>query len=135
LLLICCCGQIACRAATLRSTTGQDGEHQILIHGPDVVVRRQSWQGLSGVMHRGCIDARQATYGMDIRQLPTTEVVIRNGQPVWRVCGAGLCIEDQSGIRAMAAFRALCISRGLSPSCDGPELPCRGPSESDEPGV
>jgi hypothetical protein len=72
---------------------------------------------------------------MDVRRLPTTEVVIRNGQPIWRVCGAGMCVEDCSGTRAMVTFRALCASRGITPPCDGIELPCRGPSESDEPGV
>lgn len=72
---------------------------------------------------------------MDTRQLPTQEVVIRNGQPVWRVCGSGMCIEDASGTRAMNAYRALCASRGIEPPFVGLELPCRGPSESDEPGV
>lgn len=72
---------------------------------------------------------------MDTRDLPTTEVVIRDGQPVWQVCGAGMCVEERSGRRAMDAFLALCASRGIVPPCTGPELPCRGPTESDEPGV
>lgn len=77
---------------------------------------------------------------MDTRQLPTQEVIIRGGQPIWRVCGQGMCVEDSSGTRAMAAFRALCASRGLTvPRCGPPEhglcLPCRGPSQVDEPGV
>jgi hypothetical protein len=72
---------------------------------------------------------------MDFRRLPTQELVIRDGQPIWRVCGQGYCVEDPSGTRAMASFKALCLSRGIEPSCDGPELPCRGPSEADEPGV
>jgi hypothetical protein len=72
---------------------------------------------------------------MDTRNLPTQEVVIRDGQPIWRVCGSGLCVEDPSGTRAMSAFKALCLSRGIEPLCMDPILPCRGPSECDEPGV
>jgi hypothetical protein len=72
---------------------------------------------------------------MDTRSLPTQEVVIRDGQPVWRVCGAGLCVEDASGTRAMSAFRALCLSRGIEAPCIDPIMPCRGPFESDEAGV
>jgi hypothetical protein len=74
--------------------------------------------------------------GMDeFRALPTQEVIIREGQPIWRVCGAGLCVEDRSGTKAMAAFQALCVSRGIEPPTRGPHVPCRGPSESTEPGV
>lgn len=72
---------------------------------------------------------------MDFRALPTQEVVIRDGQPIWRVCGCGLCVEDASGTRAMAAFEALCISHGIEPPACGASMPCRGPSESTEPGV
>jgi hypothetical protein len=72
---------------------------------------------------------------MDLRQLPTQEIIIRDGQPIWRVCGQGYCVENASGTRAMAAFKALCLSRGIEAPCDGPVMPCRGPSESDEPGV
>lgn len=72
---------------------------------------------------------------MDTRQLPTTEVVIRDGQPVWRVCGGGLCVENQSGIRAMTTFRAMAVSHGIELPSSSPSLPWRGPSEVDEPGV
>lgn len=72
---------------------------------------------------------------MDTRHLPTREVVIRDGQPVWRICGMGLCVEDRSGTRAAAEFDALCLSMGMQPPRHGPELPTRGPSEVDEPGV
>lgn len=65
---------------------------------------------------------------------PTVEVVIRNGQPIWQVCGAGLCVEEKSGSRAMDAFRALCCSRGITPPT-GAAPPYRGPSEVDEPGL
>lgn len=66
--------------------------------------------------------------------MPTREVVIRDGEPIWRICGMGLCVEDRSGIRAAAEFDALCLSMGIEPP-DGPAVPVRGPSEVDEPGV
>lgn len=72
---------------------------------------------------------------MDTRSMPTQEVVIRDGQPIWRVCGQGLCVEDRSGTRALSAFRALCASRGIELPSGGHTLPWRGPSEVDEPGV
>lgn len=72
---------------------------------------------------------------MDIRSCPTQEVVIRDGQPIWRVCGQGLCVEEASGVRAMSAFRALASSRGITLPSGEPELPWRGPCEVDEPGV
>lgn len=71
----------------------------------------------------------------DGRELPTTELVIRDGQAIWRVCGQGLCVEDASGTRAAAEFEALFRSRGLEPPARGLTLPERGPSEVDEPGV
>ena len=72
---------------------------------------------------------------MDFRGLPTTEVIIRDGQPVWRVCGQGVCVEDRSGTQAMAAYRAKCRDLGMpSTVCSG-NAPCRGPCEVDEPGV
>ena len=67
--------------------------------------------------------------------LPTWEVVPRDGRLVWRVCGAGLCVEEPSGSRALAEFEALCRSHGIEPPRSGPTLPVRGPSEVDEPGV
>jgi hypothetical protein len=72
---------------------------------------------------------------MDTRRMPTQELVIRNGQAVWRVCAQGLCVEDASGVRAMAVFRELATSRGIELPSAGQELPWRGPSEVDEPGV
>ena len=79
-----------------------------------------------------------ATYGtrmavMDSRQMPTREMVIStDGQPVWRVCGLGMCIETGSGIRAQAELEALCVAMGLEPPSGAPHC---GPSEVDEPGV
>ena len=69
------------------------------------------------------------------RDLPTRELVIRDGQAIWRICGLGMCVEDPSGTRAAAEFEAMCRARGLEPPSCGPALPCRGPSEVDEPGV
>lgn len=84
--------------------------------------------------------AKTATYAtrrvaMDSRQLPTREMVINaDGQPVWRICGMGLCLETGSGSTAQAEFEALCRSMGIEPP-RGPLEPTRGPSEVDEPGV
>jgi hypothetical protein len=65
--------------------------------------------------------------------LPTREMVINEqGQPVWRICGRGICVETPSGATAQAEFEALCSSIGLEPPTDAPE---RGPSDVDEPGV
>lgn len=70
---------------------------------------------------------------MDTRRLPTREMVINaDGQPVWRICGQGICLETGSGVRAQAELEALCVSMGLEPAGEAPR---RGPSESDEPGV
>ena len=38
--------------------------------------------------------------GRDHREFPTVEVFIRDSQPIGRVCGMGLCVEDPSGTRA-----------------------------------
>lgn len=67
-------------------------------------------------------------------ELPTIEVVIRDGQPIWRVCALGMCVEEASGERAHERLRDLCLARGVeaTPSCCPPR---RGPCESDEPGV
>lgn len=67
---------------------------------------------------------------MNTRSLPTQEVVIRDGQPIWRVCGDGICVEDASGTKAMETYKAL-----RQPPAIAPIAPCRGPSECDEPGV
>lgn len=72
---------------------------------------------------------------MDARNLPTREVVIRDGQPIWRVCGGGICVEEHSGVRAMEALRAMALSHGIELPAGCPSLPMRGPSEVDEPGV
>jgi hypothetical protein len=71
-------------------------------------------------------------YAMNCRNLPTREMVISNGQPVWRICGQGICLETGSGVTAQAQFDALCASMGLDPASG---IAYRGPSEVDEPGV
>ena len=84
---------------------------------------------------RACRGRWQARSMDEFRALPTQEVIIREGQLIWRVCGAGLCVENCSGTRAMAEFRSLCARHGIEPPTRGPHVPCRGPSESTEPGV
>lgn len=67
--------------------------------------------------------------------MPTREMVISaDGQPIWRVCGMGVCIETGSGTRAQAELEALCVSMGLDPAA-ADDRPRRGPTEVDEPGV
>jgi hypothetical protein len=95
-------------------------------------VRGESLQPFWRPVRKPCI---RHTEGMNFRGLPTTEVVIRDGQPVWRVCGQGVCVEDRSGTQALAAYNALCQAQGKpTTGCSG-NAPCRGPCEVDEPGV
>ena len=66
---------------------------------------------------------------------PTVEVVIdERGQPVWQVCGLGICVRDPSGLRAQARFVDLCRAKGVQPPAAG-RGPHRGPTDSDEPGT
>lgn len=67
--------------------------------------------------------------------LPTQEVVARDGEPIWRVCWAGECVEARGGTEAMEKLRDTFARRGIELPRHGPALPQRGPSEVDEPGV
>jgi hypothetical protein len=67
--------------------------------------------------------------------LPTQEVVARGGEPIWRVCWAGICIEARGGTEAMELLKAEFARRGIELPRHGPAQPMRGPSEVDEPGV
>lgn len=67
--------------------------------------------------------------------LPTWEVVPRDGQLWWRVCGAGICVEDTCGERAKSEFEALCRSMGVEPPRGGPSLPVSGPDLAGDPGL
>jgi hypothetical protein len=44
---------------------------------------------------------------------PTFEVIAIDGQPVWQVCGGGICVRSRGGHRALELFWAQCRSRGL----------------------
>ena len=69
-----------------------------------------------------------------MEHLPTTELVIRDGIPVWLVQGGGVEAAHSDRHAAAAQFAQECQRRGLQlPS--GNEQPRRGPSEVDEPGV
>ena len=69
-----------------------------------------------------------------MERLPTTELIIRNGVPVWLVQGSGVAVEHSDGFTAERLFRRECRRRGVRlPS--GGEQPRRGPSDVDEPGV
>jgi hypothetical protein len=66
--------------------------------------------------------------------LPTTELIIRNGQPLWLVQGDGVEVLHPDGVTAVRLFNQECQHRSLKlPS--GGQQPRRGPSECDEPGV
>lgn len=44
---------------------------------------------------------------------PDLHVVNVRGEPLWEVCGAGVCVRSRSGSRAVEMFLWLCRSRGL----------------------
>ena len=69
-----------------------------------------------------------------MEHLPTTELVIRNGIPVWLIQGWGVEAVSASRHAALRSFRWKCQRRGLQLPA-GSEQPRRGPSECDEPGV
>ena len=67
-------------------------------------------------------------------RLPTTELIIRDGIPVWLVQGGGIQAVHHDRGTAAEQFSAECQRRGLQLT-DGGQQPRRGPSEVDEPGV
>jgi len=67
-------------------------------------------------------------------RLPTLELVIRDGAPVWLIQSAGVVAEHQDRRTAAQLFTAQCKSRGLQLPNGGAQ-PRRGPSEVNEPGV
>ena len=69
-----------------------------------------------------------------MHHLPTTELVIRDGVPVWLMQGGGVEAVDSDRRTAAAQFAKECQRRGLQLPAGG-EQPRRGPSECDEPGV
>ena len=69
-----------------------------------------------------------------MHHLPTTELVIRDGVPVWLMQGGGVEVTAADRHTAAAQFAQECQRRGLQLPA-GSEQPRRGPSECDEPGV
>lgn len=43
----------------------------------------------------------------------TMTVVTVDGEPLWQVCGHGVCVRDRAGLRALEQFRLLCRAKGL----------------------
>jgi hypothetical protein len=43
----------------------------------------------------------------DQSEQPTMEVIERNGEPIWRICQDGICVEEHSGIRARAVLERI----------------------------
>lgn len=66
----------------------------------------------------------------------TREIVIRDGQPIWRICTNDICVECASGTQAASVIEAFEASQGLPPvhhqSLGRPE---RGPDMVPDPGV
>lgn len=64
------------------------------------------------------------------------EVVIRNGEPVWRICKNDVCVECASGTKAAGVLDAIeaTLGHGFSrhKSLGKPE---RGPDMTPDPGV
>lgn len=44
---------------------------------------------------------------------PTIEVVVRDGQPIWQVSGAGMVVHAHAGHKALERYWALCRTNGL----------------------
>lgn len=44
---------------------------------------------------------------------PTIEVVIRDGNPCYQVCGNGLCCHHRQAWQAIVMFEAQCVANGL----------------------
>ena len=70
----------------------------------------------------------------DDQPLPaiTQEIVVRDGEPIWRWCLGAECIEERSGLAARQALQQMAAQAGLSLSPDG--LSCsRAPRVGPEP--
>jgi hypothetical protein len=44
---------------------------------------------------------------------PMIEVVQVNGEPIWQVCGSGICTRHRVGSRALESFWAQCKQQGV----------------------
>ena len=44
---------------------------------------------------------------------PMIEVVQVNGEPIWQVCGSGICTRHRAGNRALESFWAQCKQQGV----------------------
>lgn len=53
----------------------------------------------------------------------TQEIVVRDGEPVWRLCLGSRCVEDRSGAAALQGIREIAAAQGLEITRDG--LQCR----------
>jgi hypothetical protein len=45
---------------------------------------------------------------------PVIEVIVDNGEPIWQVCGSGVCSRHRSGARALELFYAKCHAKGVT---------------------
>lgn len=64
------------------------------------------------------------------------EIVIRAGQPIWRICTNDICVECASGTQAAAVIEAFEASHGLGVTRhQSLGKPQRGPDMVPDPGV
>lgn len=59
--------------------------------------------------------------------LPVQEMVIRNGQPLWRLTYGPVVVEGPSGVRVARLLQEECLARGLMIPPPGRHAPFPGP--------
>jgi len=67
--------------------------------------------------------------------VPVLEVVISNGEPIWRLCAGDLCAESKSGAGAWLKLLRLCRDAGIELATTGLTGPTVGPPPLPDPGV
>jgi hypothetical protein len=60
------------------------------------------------------------------------EIVIRDGEPVWRLCLGSQCVEERSGLLALQGLRRIAAEHGLEITRDGLQC-CRAPETGPDP--
>jgi len=67
--------------------------------------------------------------------VPVLEVVVSNGEPIWRLCAGDLCAESRSGAEAWLKLLILCRDAGITLATTGIARPAVGPPPLPDPGV
>jgi hypothetical protein len=68
--------------------------------------------------------------------VPVLEVVVSDGEPIWRLCAGEHCVESKSGPEAWLKLQRLCCDAGITLPLplEGPG-PAPGPLPTPDPGV